>query len=723
MFMKSYRVILCVTVLLSMLTYSFISHSIFENKAFADFTTFSFSGSSSTTQFTTANGVYQDGNLAVSRDSSGNLYAILGHTNSGSPLQIWKGTSIIDMTLQYNATLNFSLGAAGTAFNNTYYPDGGGNVIKSRGQIWPLGLYIDSVGKFYAYIHNETGWSAGGTGYSSTTGGDPGEPDFRHIALMTSTDQGHNWNFDSWIITGSQIAYTTIYRPDGLTTGGQVGPSYNLGSGDQSFFDNPNDGYLYMFYSEITSPENTDNIYVARALKSNPSVWNKYFNGSWSEPGNTGLGTSLLTGGAVPSVAWSTYLNKYIMTSYNRTAWNSGTSGLCTLQISTSSDLVNWSAPQLLSSADTTFNKPYWTILNSNTSGNIKVVGQTFEMYYNQFADNIRKVSVTSTITPSSNLASGAVVTATSSYEDPSWGIAKVNDGQRSSVSGSNGWSSDNSLTVNHTESITLDMGTSNTIGKVDLYPRNDSGNVGYGFPIDFTIKTSTDGTTYTPVVTQTGYALPGNGVQSFSFASTSARYVKVEGTGLRSNPSEVNRYRMQFAEIEIYSASASPTPTPTPTPTSYQASVGYSSTQGTNNWSYQYWGGSAYTNMTWDSANTRWNKSGTYSIVGNTWQHPDVSADSVRKFTAPTAGTITITGAVMKGDVGGGDGVNVKILKNGTQIWPASGWQFIAYNDTTGYNVNVSTSVAVNDAIYFIVNHNSTISYDKTDWDPLISY
>lgn len=155
-----------------------------------------------------------------------------------------------------------------------------------------------------------------------------------------------------------------------------------------------------------------------------------------------------------------------------------------------------------------------------------------------------------------------------------------------------------------------------------------------------------------------------------------------------------------------------------------YLASNGFSSTQGASNWSYQYWDGSTYTNMTWDAANSRWSKPGTNSLVAASSQHPDYSADSVRKFTAPQAGNVTITGTVRKQATTGGDGVDVKVMKNGAQIWPASGWQHIAYNDAVGYTLNVSTSVAANDAIYFIVNHASgDTSYDAVEWDPLITY
>ncbi|MGO4270769.1 discoidin domain-containing protein [Paenibacillus sp. TAF58] len=152
-----------------------------------------------------------------------------------------------------------------------------------------------------------------------------------------------------------------------------------------------------------------------------------------------------------------------------------------------------------------------------------------------------------------SNLAMGAIVTASSTLENSNFSTSKVIDGQRNSVTGSMGWTSNNSLTTNHTESVTFDMGSSRSVAKVDLYPRNDTGNVGQNFPIDFTIQTSTDNVNWTTAVTRTAYTQPGNAVQSFSFPAINARYVKIEGTNLQPNPSDANRYRMAFAEVELY--------------------------------------------------------------------------------------------------------------------------------------------------------------------------
>jgi hypothetical protein len=91
----------------------------------------------------------------------------------------------------------------------------------------------------------------------------------------------------------------------------------------------------------------------------------------------------------------------------------------------------------------------------------------------------------------------------------------------------------------------------------------------------------------------------------------------------------------------------------------------------------------------------------------------------------APCNGAIHITGQVKKGDTTGGNGVNVRVKKNKSTIWPASGgWQFIAGTDGTGYPVDVYTSVSAGDRIFFTVNAaGGTISYDQTSWDPRVDY
>jgi hypothetical protein len=145
-----------------------------------------------------------------------------------------------------------------------------------------------------------------------------------------------------------------------------------------------------------------------------------------------------------------------------------------------------------------------------------------------------------------------ATPTASSSHEGNGWSVNFANDGQFTSTSSSSGWSSGDANTgSNHTEWVQLDFGAPQPFGQVTLYPRTDVPNTGYGFPIDFTIAVSNDGSTWTTVVTQTGVSLPAT-AQTYSFSVQNARYVRVTGTNLRPNPNDNNYYRMQFAEIGV---------------------------------------------------------------------------------------------------------------------------------------------------------------------------
>ncbi len=121
------------------------------------------------------------------------------------------------------------------------------------------------------------------------------------------------------------------------------------------------------------------------------------------------------------------------------------------------------------------------------------------------------------------NLAPGAAVTTSSSFEALGWATDKINDGAWNSESGSQGWSSEGDTSTNHTEWVQLNLGASYTLYKVDLYPRNDPGAVGQGFPVDFTIQVTNDATCFVDwvtVVTRVDYPMPGDAGQSFNFTA-----------------------------------------------------------------------------------------------------------------------------------------------------------------------------------------------------------
>jgi hypothetical protein len=143
-------------------------------------------------------------------------------------------------------------------------------------------------------------------------------------------------------------------------------------------------------------------------------------------------------------------------------------------------------------------------------------------------------------------------VSASSGGEDWGWFPYCAVDGQCSSTPDSMGWSSSSSPTVNHSEWILLDFGTIRFLNGTDLYPRDDGANAGNGFPVDFSIATSTGDGSWNTVVTKSGYPQPVGTVQSFTFSPVNGRYMIITGTNLRPNPNDHNYYYMQFAEIKI---------------------------------------------------------------------------------------------------------------------------------------------------------------------------
>jgi hypothetical protein len=143
-------------------------------------------------------------------------------------------------------------------------------------------------------------------------------------------------------------------------------------------------------------------------------------------------------------------------------------------------------------------------------------------------------------------------VTVSSQSDEWGWFPYCAVDGQCSSTPDSMGWSSSSSPEFDHREWIQLDLGTLRPIYGVDLYPRNDGTNTGYGFPADFYIATSTGDGQWNTVITRNEYPQPAGSVQRFTFAPVTARYLIFTGTKLRPNPNERNEYHMQLAEIKV---------------------------------------------------------------------------------------------------------------------------------------------------------------------------
>ncbi|MHB1484836.1 MAG: carbohydrate binding domain-containing protein [Saccharofermentanales bacterium] len=149
-----------------------------------------------------------------------------------------------------------------------------------------------------------------------------------------------------------------------------------------------------------------------------------------------------------------------------------------------------------------------------------------------------------------------------------------------------------------------------------------------------------------------------------------------------------------------------------------------YSGTQGASNWSYQSYNGSSWSNLSYDSTYGYYGTSSNF--IGRFETLPDATSThmTAKTYTAPYSGIVNIRGwAYLPYNNLGGDGVRVKITKNGTTQW---GTQTISGTNTTGYTTNISDmEVNAGDVIRFEVDcgSSSNNSYDNVSWMPTIAY
>lgn len=179
-------------------------------------------------------------------------------------------------------------------------------------------------------------------------------------------------------------------------------------------------------------------------------------------------------------------------------------------------------------------------------------------------ADTVICLDISPASLPQPDFARDRYVAASDSVEDAGmshrvpWGLRNLVDGITTARSqpaswsvGNFGWSSKTTLS-NRPVWLEVDLGSGFLLDNIRLHPRDDGGNVGMGFPVDFRILISGDGNSWNVVADIRGLALPAT-TQSYPFTASVARYVRVEATQLRSNPADGGRYAMQFAELEAF--------------------------------------------------------------------------------------------------------------------------------------------------------------------------
>lgn len=156
-------------------------------------------------------------------------------------------------------------------------------------------------------------------------------------------------------------------------------------------------------------------------------------------------------------------------------------------------------------------------------------------------------------------------------------------------------------------------------------------------------------------------------------------------------------------------------TVTPSPDQDIFKATAGYSDNQGTDNWSYYQLKDSQESQLQWDSSARQWKNAEKDVMISSKLMKPVSDKSAVRRFEAPEAGQINISGNIRLKDMTD-SGARVKILKNGIQWWPKSGEQQIKNNPGIGFKGIMN--VAAGDTIDFVVSGTETVV-----WSPVIEY
>ncbi|MHB8125898.1 MAG: RHS repeat-associated core domain-containing protein [Desulfitobacteriaceae bacterium] len=139
-----------------------------------------------------------------------------------------------------------------------------------------------------------------------------------------------------------------------------------------------------------------------------------------------------------------------------------------------------------------------------------------------------------------------------------------------------------------------------------------------------------------------------------------------------------------------------------------YDNGFDFSGTQGGGNWYYdEQLPNGTIQPMTWNQNNKKWVGSDGISYINGRAVYPGTN-NAVVTWKAPHSGVVLYNDHVFNWGYGGsGDGINFKIMKNNTQIWPASGWKNLAdtFFNSTSYTKIIS--VNADDIIQLIVNKN----------------
>jgi hypothetical protein len=569
------------------------------------------------------------------------------------------------------------------------YPDG-------MTSCWFLGgmWYDESEKKLYAPMHIEH------------DGIRRSYPFSRKIALATSTDKGRTWRYEGDIITSETYYYTHDFFKFS-------GSGYGIGVADFGFYVDRRGGYFYVFPDEGWAPRATQgmrwNSRAARCAISDkmaPGKWRYFYNGKWDEPALGGK-SSTVAPSHLWGVVYSTLLNKYVcMFTANQDPPNQ--SNIDGIYIGSCSDLGKqdwvWGyCPEAMFG--------FMNLLNSDGTDVAATCNDAFR-FYSYFGPNDFQrldIKLAHGQTIATDLQSRYLFEPHPESSDPMLGrVARIVGSGSSEMKYSGSWTdrpNPDSYEGKVKDSSTLNSSVEFSFEGTAIYWRAvhspQSGRV--DVYVDDALRKTVD--CYSPRSTSSEQFLYIN-----TGLSPNARHtIKVVVTG-KKNPKSAATAVSHIA-FE-YSAE------------SYKASAGFCSLMGKNNWYYQQWNGSAYSDLAFisDEAHPRMYWSGSANCeVGPDYQSPDDNA-AVRKWVAPHGGVVRVEGAVTSREPGD-DGTLASIWLHTDKLWPDK----LANGELAVHDLKVT--VIQGDAIIFVVakknpaRKSTRPESSKVLWDPVITY
>jgi hypothetical protein len=569
------------------------------------------------------------------------------------------------------------------------YPDG-------MTSCWFLGgmWYDQSEKKLYAPMHIE---------HDSIR---RSYPFSRKIALATSTDKGRTWRYEGDIITSETYYYTHDFFKFS-------GSSYGIGVADFGFYVDRRGGYFYVFPDEGWAPRATRgmrwNSRAARCAigdKMAPGKWRYFYDGKWDEPALGGKSSTV-----APSHFWgvvySTLLDKYVcMFTANQDPPDQ--TNIDGMYIGCCSDLGKqdwvWGyCPEAMFG--------FMNLLNIEGTDVAATCNDAFR-FYSYFGPNDFQrldIKLARGRTVATDLQLRYLCEPHPESSDPVLGrVTRIVGSASSEMKYSGSWTdraNPESYEGKAKESSTLNSSIEFSFEGTAIYWRAihspQSGRA--DIYVDGALRKTVD--CYSPRSTSFEQFLYINTGLSPNVRHT----IKVVVTG-KKNPKSVGA-TIGHVAFE-YSGE------------SYKASAGFCSLMGKNNWYYQQWNGSAYSDLNFisDEAWPRmyWFGSGNCQ-VGPDYQSPDDNA-AVRKWVAPHGGVVRVEGAVTNNEPGN-DGTLASIWLNAEKLWPDK----IANAKPASHDLKVT--VIQGDAIIFVVAKNNHASKNarpdpiKAFWDPVITY